>query len=215
MPIPEQFARLAEAAIIAVVRADRPEDAVRVAGALLEGDVGAIELTFTTPGAASALAEARRVYGDRVLLGAGTIRELEQVAQAVQAGAQYLVTPHLRPDLLDAMLATGLPCLPGVLTPSEVAAALDRGADVVKLFPADTVGTGYLKALRGPFPGLQVVPTGGITLDNIGDWLQAGALAVGVGGELVARQIMQAGKWEEITRRAERFVAAARRGRQP
>jgi 2-dehydro-3-deoxyphosphogluconate aldolase/(4S)-4-hydroxy-2-oxoglutarate aldolase len=195
------------------VRADRAADAVRVVGALLDGGVRAIELTFTTPGAAEALAEARRVYGDRVLLGAGTIREPSQVAQAVQAGAQYLVTPHLRCDLLNAMVATGLPCLPGVLTPSEVAAALEQGAEAVKLFPASTVGTDYLEALRGPFPGLQVVPTGGITLENLGEWLQAGALAVGVGGELCSRRLMQAGDWEEITRRAQQFAMAARRGR--
>ncbi len=210
MPVPLAFARLADARLIAVVRADRPEHAVRVAGSLLDGGLAAIEITFTTPGAAEALAEVRAAYGERVLLGAGTIHEPAQVETAVRAGADFLVSAHLRPDLLAAMLASGLPAAPGVFTPSEVAQALDAGAEVVKLFPASTGGPAHLKALRGPFPGLQTIPTGGIDLANVAPWLAAGALAVGVGGELVSRPLMREGCWEEITERARRFVAAAR-----
>ncbi|WP_052890121.1 bifunctional 4-hydroxy-2-oxoglutarate aldolase/2-dehydro-3-deoxy-phosphogluconate aldolase [Thermogemmatispora carboxidivorans] len=209
----EIFARLAQAALIAVVRAEQPEHAVRVTGALLAGGIQAVELTFTTPGAAEALAAARQTYGDAVLLGAGTIREPAQVTASVQAGVDFLVSAHLRADLLQAMLATGLPALPGVFTPSEVAQALEAGAEVVKLFPASTAGPGHLRALRGPFPGLQVVPTGGIDIEDLPRWFAVGALAIGVGSELVPRSLMQEGRWDEITSRAMRFAAAARSAR--
>ena len=207
--------RLGEAGLIAVVRADDGGQAVRVAGALLEGGISAIELTFTTPGAGEALAEARHAYGDAILLGAGTIREGAQLDLAVRAGAEFLVTPHLQPDLLQAMLATGLPVLPGVFTPSEVAQALHLGAEAVKLFPASTGGPGHLRALRGPFPGLQAVPTGGIEIDHLAAWFAAGALAVGVGSELCARTLVQEGNWPEIARRARRFGETVREARAP
>jgi 2-dehydro-3-deoxyphosphogluconate aldolase/(4S)-4-hydroxy-2-oxoglutarate aldolase len=182
-------------------------------GALLDGGVPAVELTFTTPGAAQALAESRKVYGNAVLLGAGTIRYPEQVDPAVEAGADYLVTPSLRTDVLQAMLGSGLPAVPGVFTPSEVASALDLGATVVKLFPASTGGVAHLKALRGPFPTLQVIPTGGIDASNLGAWLAAGAMAVGVGGELCASSLLEAENWEEIGRRARQFSAAVQAAR--
>jgi 2-dehydro-3-deoxyphosphogluconate aldolase / (4S)-4-hydroxy-2-oxoglutarate aldolase len=209
----DPFVRLREAGLIAVIRADRAEQAVRVAGALLEGGIAAIELTFTTPGAAEAMAEVRKAHGGAVLLGAGTLRRTEQVEAAVAAGVDFLVTAHLRLDLLAAMLATGLPSLPGIFTPSEAAQALDAGAQAVKLFPASTAGPGHLRALRGPFPGLSVVPTGGIDAPDLAGWFNAGALAVGVGGELAPRTLIEEGRWAEITRRAERFAEATRTAR--
>ncbi len=211
----DPFARIAAAGLIAVIRAERAEDAVRVAGALLDGGIPAVELTFSTPGAAEALAEVRRAYGGDVLIGAGTIREPAQVEAAVRAGAAFLVTAHLRHDVLAAMLATGLPVAPGVFTPSEVAQALDAGARVVKLFPASTGGPRHLRALRGPFPGLRAIPTGGIGIDDLPAWFGAGALAVGIGGELAPRELVRDGRWDEITRLAERFAAAARSARGP
>ena len=209
MTMPESLQRLHDAGLIAVVRADRREDAVGVAGALLRGGVWAIELTFTTPGAAEALMEVRATYGRDVLLGAGSIREPAQIEAAVRAGVDFMVTAHLRPDLLEAMLATGIPSVPGVFTPSEVALALDIGASAVKLFPASTGGPGHLRALRGPFPGLQVVPTGGIDAPDIAAWFAAGALAVGAGSELVPRAALKDGRWGDITQRAKRFAEAA------
>jgi 2-dehydro-3-deoxyphosphogluconate aldolase/(4S)-4-hydroxy-2-oxoglutarate aldolase len=208
------FGPIREAGVIAVVRAGNAQEAVSVTGALLEGGVRAVELTFTTPGADEALAEARERYGSAVLLGAGTIREPGHIRAAVDAGADFLVSAHLQRDLVAAMLATGLPCTPGAFTPSEVAEALDMGVDVVKLFPASTGGTRHLRALRGPFPALRVVPTGGIDADDIADWFAAGAIAIGAGGELVPRQPMAEGRWDEITRRARRFAAAVRAARE-
>jgi 2-dehydro-3-deoxyphosphogluconate aldolase / (4S)-4-hydroxy-2-oxoglutarate aldolase len=213
MSVPAGFERLHDAGLVAVVRADRREEAVQVAGALLDGGVWAIELTFTTPGAAEALREVRDAHGGSVLLGAGSIRTTAQVEDAVRAGVDFLVTAHLSAELLRAMLDTGLPVLPGVFTPSEVALALDIGARAVKLFPASTGGPAHLRALRGPFPELQVVPTGGVDERTIPTWLSAGALAVGAGGELVPRTAIAEGDWEEITRRAVRFTAAVRAAR--
>ena len=202
--------RIRAAQAIAVVRARDGDEALRITDALSEAGLRSIELTFTTPGVASALAKARARLAPDVLLGAGTITDVVQVGAAAAAGADFLVSPHLDPPLLEAMLATGLFCLPGVLTPSEVAAALRLGALAVKLFPASTVGVGHLRALFGPFPGLQVVPTGGITVATAPEWLAAGAAAVGLGGELLPKPLLEAGAWDEITDNAARLLAELR-----
>jgi 2-dehydro-3-deoxyphosphogluconate aldolase/(4S)-4-hydroxy-2-oxoglutarate aldolase len=206
----ETLVLLREVRAIAVVRARDAAEAVAIAEALAAGGLHAIELTFTTPGLAEALSEAARRLGRRVLLGAGTITTKEQLGEAVDAGAEFLVSPHLDPALLRAMLATGRLALPGVLTPTEVAAALRAGVSAVKLFPASTVGAGHLRALLAPFPDLQVVPTGGITIDSARDWLDAGAAAVGLGGELLPGKLRDAGAWDEISRNASRLLELLR-----
>jgi 2-dehydro-3-deoxyphosphogluconate aldolase/(4S)-4-hydroxy-2-oxoglutarate aldolase len=183
------------------------QEAIDIAEALVGGGFGAIELTFTTPGVDAALAEVRQRLGDKLLLGAGTITTPEQAHAAAQAGADFLVCPHLDERLLASMLATGLLAVPGVMSPSEVATALRTGATVVKLFPASTVGIGHLKALYGPFPGLQVIPTGGISPATAGGWLSAGALAVGLGGELLPTALRQARAWEQISANASQLLA--------
>lgn len=213
MSVPSSLQRIHAAGLVAVVRAERPEQAVQIADALLAGGVLAIELTFTTPGAVDALKEVRARHGREVLLGAGTIREVAQVEAAVEVGVDFMVTAHLRSDVLAAMLASGVPFAPGVFTPTEVGQALDAGARAVKLFPASTGGPAHLRALRGPFPDLQVIPTGGIVASNILTWFAAGALAVGAGGELVPRAAIEAGDWDGITRQAERFADATRSAR--
>jgi 2-dehydro-3-deoxyphosphogluconate aldolase/(4S)-4-hydroxy-2-oxoglutarate aldolase len=181
--------RLREARVAAVIRADDAESAVAVAEALVEGGLTAVELTYTTPDAGDAIARARSRLGRDVLVGAGTLTTREQIAEATAAGADFLVTPHLDHGLLELMLASGVLALPGVLTPSEVASALAHGAAAVKLFPASSGGMPHLRALFGPFPGIKVVPTGGIDLTDVGAWLEAGAWAVGVGGKLAPRRL--------------------------
>jgi len=201
--------RLRAAAVVAVLRADAAQDAVRSADALVAGGVRAIELTYTTPDAAAAIREVRTRHGDDVLLGAGTIRTAAQVEEAVAAGAAFLVTPHLHPPLLDAMVATGRLAVPGTFTPSEVATALDAGAPAVKLFPAATAGIGHMRALRGPFPGLEVMPTGGIGAAEVRAWLDAGALAIGAGSELCPPALVREGRWDAITATARAFLREA------
>jgi 2-dehydro-3-deoxyphosphogluconate aldolase / (4S)-4-hydroxy-2-oxoglutarate aldolase len=204
----ETLERLREATVIAVLRTPDAGSAVRAAHALADGGVRAIELTFTTPGAEDAVRRARVELGDDVVVGAGTIRDRAQLEAALAAGAEFLVTPHLDLVLLAAMVATGRLALPGTLTPSEVAAALEGGAEAVKLFPASAFGPSYLKALQGPFPGLPVVPTGGIGPGDVQAWLDAGAVAVGAGGDLCPSALVAEGRWEELTATAERYLAA-------
>ncbi len=200
--------QLREAQAVAVVRARDAAEALQVGGALDRGGLRAIELTFTTPGVAEALVDARRKLDAATLLGAGTITAAAQAKAAAEAGADFLVSPHLDPPLLERMLATSLLCIPGVLTPSEVAGALRLGAGVVKLFPASTVGVAHMRALFAPFPQLQVLPTGGVTIANARTWLDAGAIAVGLGGELLPAELRDAGDWDAVSDNAARLLAA-------
>ena len=202
--------RLHEARAVAVVRARDGEEALHIVDALANAGLRAIELTFTTPGVAAAIAEARSRLDDDTLLGAGTITTAAEAEAAAAAGADFLVSPHLDPPLLERMLATGLLAIPGTLTPSEIGAALRIGAPAVKLFPAATVGVPYLRALFGPFPDLQVMPTGGVTIADARAWLDAGAVAVGLGGELLPKALREAGDWDAITDNAARLLAKLR-----
>jgi len=204
----ETLERLRAASVLAVLRTPDAGSAVRAAEALVAGGVRAIELTFTTPGAGDAIRRARAALGDDVVVGAGTIRDRAQLDAALDAGAEFLVTPHLDAELLPAMLASGRLALPGTLTPTEIAAALAAGAEAVKLFPASAFGPSYLKAVLAPFPGLQVVPTGGIGPGDVASWLAAGAVAVGAGGELCPSALVAEGRWDDLTETARRYLAA-------
>ncbi len=198
--------RLRAARAIAVVRAQDTAEAIAIAEALHAGGLGAIELTFTTPGVAEALVETRRRLGPDLLLGAGTITTAAQAEAASQAGADLLVSPHLDLALLRSMLATGRLVVPGVLTPSECAAAVAAGAAVVKLFPASTVGPQHVRALLAPFPDLLMVPTGGIAAERAREWLDAGAVAVGLGGDLLPPALRRARNWDAISANARRLL---------
>lgn len=200
--------RLGDARLVAVLRTDSADAVARAVAALAAGGVRAVELTFTTPGVQDVLARVRAEQPD-LLLGAGTVRTPDQARAAAAAGAEFLVMPHLDGELLDACAQTGLPTVPGAITASEVAAVLDRGARAVKLFPAGPLGIPYMRALAGPFPGARFVPTGGIGLDDLPDWLAAGAHAVGVGGELCSRELIAQGRFDELTELARRFAEAA------
>ena len=193
----EARARLGRDRLVAVLRVARADLAEPAVDALVEGGIDAVELTFTTPGLPGALAAARRRHPE-ILLGAGTLRHPED-------GADFLVMPHFDTELLRVCRATGLLSMPGVFTASELAAALDAGAEVVKLFPAATGGIAHMRALLGPFPGVPLVPTGGIGRDDVASWLDAGALAVGVGGELCSTELIEAGRFDELAERAHTF----------
>lgn len=207
------LAGLRELGVIAVVRAPDAEAAVATGAALVRGGVRALEVTYTTPGAEHAIAELRRRFPESVLVGAGTVRTLAQVAAAEAADAQFLVAPGLDDAVVAAMRATGRPTLAGAFTPTEVTRALALGVDAVKLFPAGVAGIGMLRALREPFPDARIVPTGGVTSDNLGEWLAAGAFAVGAGGSLCPSDDIAAGRFDAIEDRARAFadaLAAAR-----
>jgi 2-dehydro-3-deoxyphosphogluconate aldolase/(4S)-4-hydroxy-2-oxoglutarate aldolase len=211
----DPLAPLREAVVVAVLRAPSAEAAVLATDALVAGGVTGIEVTYSTPDAAEVIRQVRARHGDGVYLGAGTVLTAAHAAEAVAAGAEFLVSPGTETGLAAAMLETGATVLSGALTPSEVMAALACGVHVVKLFPASLGGPSFLKALRGPFPHVSFVPTGGVNPSNLTDWLAAGAVAVGAGGELCSTAAMAAGDWAAITRVAAQFTAAGRAAREP
>jgi 2-dehydro-3-deoxyphosphogluconate aldolase / (4S)-4-hydroxy-2-oxoglutarate aldolase len=204
--------RTEDLGLLAVVRGESRAGALEVVGALIEGGVLGIEITLTTPEATQVIRDLDEEYGDRILLGAGTVTTHEQVEQSAEAGATFLVSPGCDPNLLPAMLETGLLVVPGTLTPSEVMLARGLGAQAVKLFPGSLGGPAYLKALLGPFPGVPFVPTGGVSLGNIVDWFAAGAFAVGAGGTLAPSSLggRDRGEVVENARRCAEAVRAAR-----
>lgn len=177
--------RTAAAKLIVVVRADAAADYDRVLDALVGAGIRSIELTLTTPGTIDRLPKLLAEFGDAADVGVGTVTDVRQLTAAVDAGAHYLVTPITDPELVDAANRAGVPIMPGGLTPTELFAAWRAGAAAVKIFPANLVGPGYLKDLRGPFPGIAAVPSGGVDLAGAAAWLHAGAAAVSVGGPLL------------------------------
>src|SRR5882757_3215 len=191
---------------LTVVRADTIPDVVDLCHALAEGGLRTVELTFTTPGVLEHLAKAAQVPG--ILLGAGTVLTAEQASGAVDAGARFLVTPGLRPTVAEVAVRAGVPVFLGAFTPTEVAQALDLGSAAVKIFPAGRLGPGYLKDLRGPYPGVALLPSGGVSTENAATFLDAGALAVCAGTSVVPPATVAAGNWSEITERARSFAAA-------
>jgi 2-dehydro-3-deoxyphosphogluconate aldolase/(4S)-4-hydroxy-2-oxoglutarate aldolase len=203
---------------VAVVRLHSTEAAIRVADALHAGGVTALEITVTVPDAFAVIAAVARRFGDDVCLGVGTVLDAETVRGAVAAGAQYVVSPVFRPAVLEESHRLGVPVMPGAITPTEILTAHEAGADIVKLFPADNFGPGYIRSVLAPMPFLRLMPTGGVTPDNVGTWLSAGAVAVGLGGALVDAALVANGDWEAITERARRVtdaVAEARAKRSP
>jgi len=205
--------RITELGLLAVLRAPDPAGARRTVDALVEAGVLGIEITYSTPDAASVIADIKQSYGDEVLVGAGTLVTHAQVAEAAEAGASYLVSPGLDDEVVASMRATSLAAMAGVLTPTEVMRGVRLGVDVMKLFPGSLGGPSYLRSLRGPFPDVPFMPTGGVSADNVGDWLAAGAIAVGAGGELASAGDISSGDFAGIREKGRRFLAAIREAR--
>ena len=196
--------------IIAVVRAQSAQQVVPLSEALLAGGVIAIEITLTAPKAFRAISDARAKFSERALIGVGTVLDAKACQQALEAGAEFVVTPVCRPEFIPLVHAAGRPIMLGAFSPTEAQTAHEAGADFIKIFPADTLGPDFMKALRAPLPHLRIVPTGGVELHNVRDFLQAGCVALGVGSALVSGKILQVADWQELTRRAAEFVLAAR-----
>jgi 2-dehydro-3-deoxyphosphogluconate aldolase / (4S)-4-hydroxy-2-oxoglutarate aldolase len=205
--------RIADLGLLAVLRAPDPAGARRAVDALVEAGVLGIEITYSTPDAASVIADVKQSYGDEVLVGAGTLITRAQVAEAAEAGASYLVSPGLDDEVVAAMQTTGLPAMAGVLTPTEVMRGVGLGVDVMKLFPGSLGGPSYLRSLRGPFSDVPFMPTGGVSADNVGDWLAAGAIAVGAGSELASAGDISSGNFAGIREKGRRFLVAIREAR--
>jgi 2-dehydro-3-deoxyphosphogluconate aldolase / (4S)-4-hydroxy-2-oxoglutarate aldolase len=206
-------AALEQLGAVAVVRLESAEWLRRVVDALMEGGIRAVEVTMTTRGALEALAKCRAALGDSAMLGAGTVLDAETARMAVSAGASFVVGPTLCPEMIRTCRRYDVASIPGAYTPTEIVAAWEAGADLVKVFPAGLLGPAYVRELRGPLPHLRLMPTGGVTLDNAGDFLAAGAVAVGVGGALVEREAVGRGDYAAIADRARRLAAAVREAR--
>lgn len=196
------------AGVVAVLRAPSVEVALHAVDAVVRGGVTAIEVTYSTPEVTTVLAELSRRFGDDVVLGAGTLTTSAQVRESSEAGARFLVSPGFDADVVAAMHTTGALTMVGGFTPTEVQNLARSGVDVVKLFPGSLGGPGMLRALRGPFPDLVYVPTGGVNETNLADWFAAGALAVGAGSELIPKDALATGDYDAVTQRAVRFVRA-------
>jgi 2-dehydro-3-deoxyphosphogluconate aldolase / (4S)-4-hydroxy-2-oxoglutarate aldolase len=192
--------------LLAVLRGPSPELTISMVEALVAGGVTGIEITYSTPNAEQVVAELRRKYGQEILLGMGTLTKVEQVETAKAAGANFLVSPICEPRLVKAMVASGLVVMAGALTATEVFQAYSLGSDVVKVFPGSLTGPGYIKALKGPFPYIPMMPTGGVSESNVKDWFEAGVVAVGAGSELCPPALARQGKFDEISQRAANFV---------
>jgi len=200
--------------LVPVIRADSAEVALRVTEALVEGGIRTIEITMTVPDALLAIRSVASRFGQDILLGAGTVTDRTMAVGALEAGAEFLVCPCLVPEVIASAHELGVAVLPGAMTPTEVFSAWSLGGDIVKVFPASHAGgAGYLKALKGPFPEIDLLPTGGVNLDTIAGFIEAGAVAVGVGGELVLKSAIAAGAFDRITVLARQFVEALGRAR--
>ncbi|MCX5997479.1 MAG: bifunctional 4-hydroxy-2-oxoglutarate aldolase/2-dehydro-3-deoxy-phosphogluconate aldolase [Chloroflexi bacterium] len=194
--------------LVAVIRAGSAEQAVHIALAVAAGGVLPIEITMTVPGAIDVIRQAAKKLPGDILLGAGTVLDVSTAVMAIRAGAEFIVSPSLEPDILKVCRKMGKVAIPGVFTPTEIVAAIRAGADIIKLFPASIGGPDLIKDLRGPFPELKLMPTGGVTLENAGDFIRAGAAAVAVGGNLVNKQALAQGDYATITETARKFTAA-------
>jgi 2-dehydro-3-deoxyphosphogluconate aldolase/(4S)-4-hydroxy-2-oxoglutarate aldolase len=198
--------RVLECGIVAVVRFADPGPLVEVIKALADGGVTVAEVTFTVPSVLEVIREAKRQLGDRVLLGAGTVLDPETARAAFLAGAEFLVSPAVNLDVIRMARRYDKLVMPGAFTPTEIVAAWEAGADIVKVFPADIVGPAFFKAVRGPLPQVKLMPTGGVDLNTAGEFLKAGAVCLGVGGQLVEPQAVAARDFAHITTLAKQYT---------
>jgi 2-dehydro-3-deoxyphosphogluconate aldolase/(4S)-4-hydroxy-2-oxoglutarate aldolase len=203
---------LVESRALGIIRVNQAGDLVRIAQALYAGGLSCVEITMTTPGALRAIEEAAGEL-DGVLMGAGTVLDAATARQAILAGAEFLVTPTLEPDVIEMAHRYGKVVIPGAMTPTEILTAWEMGADMVKVFPASILGPKYLRAVHGPLPQIPLVPTGGITGENAGDFIRAGAAMVCGGSWLVDKKAVAGGRYEFLTERARILLEAVKNAR--
>ena len=200
--------RLEAAGVVAVIRLSDGTALRAVADALAAGGVRALEVTMTVPRAAALIEELARALPSEFIVGAGTVLDAATAREVIAAGAQFIVSPVFRRPVLETAHRHGIAALPGCFTPTEILDAWEAGADIVKVFPATALGPGFFSDLRGPLPHVRLMPTGGVTRENAGDWIRAGAVAVGVGSALVDTKAIEAGRFDVITDNARRVVAS-------
>jgi len=204
--------KIVDAGLVAVIRANNAEEAQRITDACIKGGVAAVEITFTVPGAAGVIAELAKKYTKgEIILGAGTVLDPETARVAILSGAEFVVSPALNPATARLCRRYQIPYMPGAGTIGEIIAAMEEGADIVKIFPGETLGPTFVKAVRGPLPQAPMMPTGGVSLENAGEWIKAGCVALGVGGNLTAGA--KTGDYQSITDLAKKFVEKIKEAR--
>jgi 2-dehydro-3-deoxyphosphogluconate aldolase / (4S)-4-hydroxy-2-oxoglutarate aldolase len=204
--------KIMDAGIVAVVRADSSQQAAKIADACIAGGVAAIEITFTVPGAVDVIKDLANTYrSGEIIIGAGTVLDSETARAAILAGAQYVVSPSLNVDTVRLCNRYQIPIMAGAQTIKEIVEAMECGADIVKLFPGETLGPSFVKAVKGPLPQAPLMPTGGVSIDNVAQWIKAGCVAVGAGGSLTAGA--KKGDYESITAIGKQFIAKIREAR--
>src|SRR6266478_683988 len=214
MDKPEVLKRIRSTGLIPVVRAESSDQAMRAVVALKAGGLDVLEVTMTVPGAIEVIRTLAGEYGAEILIGAGTVLDVETAQACIEAGAKFIVSPALNEETISFCRAQDVAIFPGALTPTEVVRAWNAGADAVKVFPAGAVGgASYLKALKAPLPQIELMPTGGVSLKTAADFIKAGAMALGVGADLVDLKALQDGNDELITQRARQFLEIVREAR--
>lgn len=191
--------KLIHGGVVAVVRMGDSKKLIKVAEAILKGGVSAVEITMTTPNALNVIEEATKELGKDVQIGVGSVLDAETARLAIDAGATYVVSPIFKAEIIQTAHSHDVPAMPGAFSPTEILLAHEVGADIVKVFPADVVGMDFFKSVLAPMPHLRLMPTGGVTLTNAGDWLIAGACAVGVGSALLDKRAIAEGKYSVLT----------------
>ncbi len=209
----EVLEKVKEIGLLAVIRGPSAGLTIKMVEALVAGGVKGIEVTYSTPEAEKVVRNLSSTFGNQIILGMGTLTKPEQANQAQEAGASFIVSPVCEPGLVKSMLETGLLTMAGAFTPTEVLQAYNLGVDVVKIFPGSLGGPAYVKALKGPFPYIPMMPTGGVSASNVAEWFATGIVAVGAGSELCPPQLAKEGKFDEITRRAAEFIQVVKSAR--
>ncbi|MEW6510979.1 MAG: bifunctional 4-hydroxy-2-oxoglutarate aldolase/2-dehydro-3-deoxy-phosphogluconate aldolase [Bacteroidota bacterium] len=202
----ETLTGILECGVVAVIRMKDPDRLKRVVEAIRIGGVTCIEITMTVPGAVGIIESMTRSAPADVLVGAGTVTDPLAAMQVIDAGAKFVVGPVFSPDVVAVCRNAGVVAIPGCYTPTEILAAWSAGADIIKVFPATSLGPKYFKDIAGPFPEIRLMPTGGVTIDNVGEWVKAGAVAVGIGSDLLEKKAIEEGRYEVLTERAKRMV---------
>jgi 2-dehydro-3-deoxyphosphogluconate aldolase/(4S)-4-hydroxy-2-oxoglutarate aldolase len=206
--------RILNPGIVAIIRADSSEQLIDAAAALYEGGVTGMEVTMTTPNALQVITDVHKKFGDKILIGVGSVLDPETARLAILAGAEFVVTPITRPEVIRLCNRYSIPIASGAFTPTECMTAHESGADIVKLFPADQVGPTYIKNILAPMPMLRIVPTGGVTVDTAASFIKAGCVALAAGSSLVSKEILKSRDWKKLSDTAAAFVAAVRAARQ-
>lgn len=204
--------KICQSGLVAVVRAETKDDAIKITEACIEGGVVAVEMTFTVPGAHEIISElAKRYSPEEILIGAGTVLDPETARIAILSGAQYVVAPCLNVKTVKMCNRYAVPIMPGAMTIKEVVEGMEAGADIIKVFPGEMMGPAFVKAIKGPLPHARLMPTGGVDVSNVGDWIKAGCVAVGVGGNLTGSA--KNGDYQSITTKAKQFAEAIKLAR--